>query len=121
MKYGEFAEFEKLVEKIRRDVEAKCRFPVYKDSHLPKSLRFSLYKSKDRPKYVFAQIWSRNRAIISSAKKWAIRAKVARTISHERTNGWYGRDDAVYWYVKTMDCERYEEIIGALARICQMR
>ncbi|MDO9334584.1 MAG: hypothetical protein Q7T57_08710 [Dehalococcoidales bacterium] len=31
MKYGEFAEFEKLVEKIRRDVEAEWGFPVYKD------------------------------------------------------------------------------------------
>ncbi|MDO9334013.1 MAG: hypothetical protein Q7T57_05775 [Dehalococcoidales bacterium] len=58
---------------------------------------------------------------MSSAKGWATEARVDGTTDKARTNGWYGRDDAVYWYVKTVDDGRYKEIIRAIARICQVR
>ena len=119
-----FARFVELVEKIRHDVEASCGCSVFKDCYLPKSVGFKLYKSQGRPRYVFAQIRPREReklCRIYSAKEWAAKAGVDDTRDDERPNGWYGRDDGVYWDVKTVDDVRYKEIIRALGKICQVR
>lgn len=124
MKYEEFGKFEELVEKIRRDVETVCGFPVYKDSLLPSSLGFRFYKSEGPLRNVFARIRPRKRGNlcrIYSAKEWATKAGVDDTLDGIYHNGFFGRDDLVHWDVKAVDDERYKEIIGALARIYQVR
>ena len=120
--YKEFARFDELAEKLMHDVEASCGRPVYKDCYLPKSVGFKLYKSRGRPQYVFAQIRPREReklCRIYSARAWATKAGVDGTLDGILPNRWYGRDE-VYWDVKTLDDERYKEIIRALGRICQV-
>jgi len=120
----EFARFVELGEKIRRDVAARCGCPVYIETYLPKSVGSRLCKSQGYPKYVFAQIRPREReklCAINSAKEWAAKAAVDATADNERRNGWYGRDDEVYWDVKAVDDERYKQIIRALVKICQLR
>ena len=115
--------FLNLVEKISRDVGSRCGCPVY-ERLLPKSNQFSLDKSEENPPYVFAYVQPRERdrlCRIASKAEWAIKAGVGSSKDHMLSKGWYNIDDEYYWDVRAVDDERYEEIIGALSRICQVR
>jgi len=116
------AEFVVLVEKIRRDVEARCGCPVY--SRLLQSLGYSLYKSQGSPQYVFASIYRRvedNKLCeIQSAEKWAKHGGVNGLADHSNDKGWHD-EPAVYWYIIEGDVESYHRAIRALSIICQVR
>ena len=115
-------EFGLLVEKIRRDVEARCGCSVYSKRH--KYLGYSLQKSQGYPPYVFANIFPREKynklCEIQSEEKWAIDGGVDGLAEHNNLHGWHDRP-CVYWYVIEGDDQSYHKAIKALSKICQAR
>ena len=122
MKYEEFAKLEELVEKIRRDIEAIVGHPVYKAPL--KNPGYHLSKICSHYEKVFARVRPRKREMlcrVSSQGKWVDKAGVRETANHIISNGHFGTDDLLLWYIKSDNNELYKEVIRALARICRER
>jgi len=117
----EFARFLNLVEKIRRDVEARYGSPVY-SKFWPESNSFSLLKNKEQN--VFSYIYPRVRdklCTIESLEDGAIKAGVEDTkVDRKLPKGWHNDGTSIFYDVKEVDNERYKEIIRALSKICQV-
>ena len=117
-----------LCHKIKHDVKAKCGKRMHIEPHHPRYYGASLLcNGQDgggRP-VVFAQIYRRMKGgtlcQIVSAGKWTTKANVMNTVDGIRPGGWYKGDAEVYWNIKSLDDQHYQEIVGALAEICRVR